>query len=89
MHLYHVLFYDCIWIEKIIGIFQYLPDDSTRPFWEGDPCSQEPLPDVDLLTSEFEVVWAPPPNPNHTKGRTFIITAIGNGKHSLLLLLLL
>ncbi|CAH0555981.1 unnamed protein product [Brassicogethes aeneus] len=45
-----------------------------------DPCSQDSLPDVDLLTSEFEVVWAPPPNPNHTKGRKFIVTAIGKGK---------
>ncbi|CAG9760040.1 unnamed protein product [Ceutorhynchus assimilis] len=58
----------------------YLPDNTKAPFWKGDPCSEEKLPDVDLLTSEFKILWTPPNNETiPVLHNTFLLTAVGSG----------
>ncbi|XP_066252973.1 uncharacterized protein [Euwallacea similis] len=58
----------------------YLPDNTKAPFWKGDPCSGEKMPDVDLLTAEFNILWSPPENLTTTiYQKTIILTAVGSG----------
>lgn len=58
----------------------YLPDNTKAPFWKGDPCSTEKMPDIDLLTGDFKILWTPPENSNTTiRENTFVLTAVGSG----------
>ncbi|XP_050310384.1 uncharacterized protein LOC126746269 isoform X2 [Anthonomus grandis grandis] len=58
----------------------YLPDNSTAPFWKGDPCSGEKMTDIDLLTSEFNILWSPPENQSAVVFfKTVVLTAVGSG----------
>lgn len=58
----------------------YLPDNTKAPFWKGDPCSAEPLSDVDLLTGDFKILWTPPENSSAVVwNKTFVLTAVGSG----------
>ncbi|RZC41499.1 uncharacterized protein BDFB_001381 [Asbolus verrucosus] len=57
-----------------------LPENPKIPVWKGDICSDDPLTDVDLLTSDFKIIWNPPSNPSFTKGRKFVLTAVGQGQ---------
>ncbi|XP_044260160.1 uncharacterized protein LOC123008431 [Tribolium madens] len=58
----------------------FLPENPRVPVWKGDPCSENALTEVDLLTPDFKIVWNPPANPAFTKGRKFVLTAVGQGQ---------
>ncbi|XP_048522579.1 uncharacterized protein LOC109545539 [Dendroctonus ponderosae] len=58
----------------------FLPDNPKTPFWRGDPCSGDQMPDVDLLTAEFNLLWEPPINPaTRVFQKTIVLTAVGSG----------
>ncbi|XP_060529256.1 uncharacterized protein LOC132703799 [Cylas formicarius] len=57
----------------------YLPDNTRAPFWKGDVCSRQALPDVDLLTNDFKIIWTPPLNHLGATERRFVLTAVGSG----------
>ncbi|KAH1017692.1 hypothetical protein HUJ05_008298 [Dendroctonus ponderosae] len=57
----------------------FLPDNPKTPFWRGDPCSGDQMPDVDLLTAEFNLLWEPPINPaTRVFQKTIVLTAVGS-----------
>jgi len=57
----------------------YLPDNTKAPFWKGDPCSTE-MPELDLLTGDFKILWTPPENTSTAvREKTFVLTAVGSG----------
>ncbi|KAJ3642120.1 hypothetical protein Zmor_024932 [Zophobas morio] len=58
----------------------FLPENTRLPVWKGDPCSDNALTEVDLLTSDFKIVWNPPTDPSFTRGRKFVLTAVGQGQ---------
>ncbi|KAF7280398.1 hypothetical protein GWI33_006091 [Rhynchophorus ferrugineus] len=58
----------------------YLPDNTKAPYWTGNPCSGEKMPDIDLLTRDFKILWETPENDTTPiKQKTFILTAVGSG----------
>lgn len=66
-------------LNSIIN-FQFLPDKPETPFWRGDPCSGDQMPDVDLLTADFNLLWEPPINPDtRVFQKTIVLTAVGSG----------
>jgi hypothetical protein len=58
----------------------FLPENPRVPVWKGDPCSDNALTDVDLLTSDFRIMWNPPEKPAFARGRQFVLTAVGQGQ---------
>ncbi|KAL1490846.1 hypothetical protein ABEB36_011531 [Hypothenemus hampei] len=62
----------------ILNIF--LPDNPNTPYWKADLCSNDEIPDIDLLTSEFKIIWSPPEdNATRIAYKSFVVTAIGSG----------
>ncbi|KAF2901974.1 hypothetical protein ILUMI_04210 [Ignelater luminosus] len=57
----------------------FLPENQHTPIWKGDPCTNNGLPEVDLLTPQFRLIWTPPRFGFHARGRKLVITAVGQG----------
>lgn len=57
----------------------FLPDNPKEAIWKGDLCSSNTLLELDPLTPDFRIVWTPPTNFKHARGRKLLITALGHG----------
>ncbi|KAK5645327.1 hypothetical protein RI129_006627 [Pyrocoelia pectoralis] len=55
----------------------FLPEDTAVSVWKGNPCRNEGLPEVDLLTPNLILAWNPPRFGKHVRARRLVITAIG------------
>lgn len=55
----------------------FLPEDRAVSVWKGNPCKNEGLPEVDLLTPNLILAWNPPRFGKHVRARRLVITAIG------------